>query len=414
MQIQVEETGDCQLNIHYEADQEQILSKQKEVVSLFKKAPVKGFRKGKAPLNVIKNHYKAQIEDSLKRALTEEAYHNTLFEKNIKAYGTPEFKTVFLQKDKFTCEFSMRKKPDFELAPFKDMEVVRPAADKTADVLYEEIMQDLRVRFADSVPFDENDSCQMNDNVILNYQVFNGEEHLTAFDAEGEVATVGKSRMPGFDDALLGMKSGETREFLLTVPEDGTMPEIAGKTLKFVVTLVLGSKVNPMPLNDELAKKCNKETFDELKSYIMSVAGAKIAEIAKNKLLNQLINRLVADNNIQVPDWLQLSEAQHLAAQSNLDWNAIEESLKTSFLESATNNVKLSLILDRVREEEPEAQLSDQEVVDMIRGTMAKGQVDVTEKLNQMNQSGYLPILVARVRDENTLDFILNHSKVVE
>ncbi len=416
MEIEVKEIEYCKLDVHCVLDEETIDGKRAEVLALFKKAPVKGFRKGRASLDAIKMLYKTQIDEALKRALAEDAYHNTLFEKSIKAYGTPEFKSFLLEKDKFSCDFSLRKKPDFELSPYKDLEIPKQVSDKTADTLCAEIMQDMRVRFGETVPFTEEDFIQVNDNIIISYQVFDGEKHLTNFDAEGEMATVGKSRMPGFDDAMLGMKLNETREFFLTVPEGGTLPEVSGKSLKFVVTLSLGSKIKPMALNDELAKKVNKADFNELQDYIMGIATVKITEIERAKLLAQVSNRLVSETEIKVPDWLKLSEAQFLTQQAGVEWNTITDPQKDNFLESADKNVKLSLILDRVRDAEPEAQLSDQEVIEMIKDTLSKNQSSesITDKLKEMNNNGYLSVLVARIRDEHTLDFVLKNSKIID
>ncbi len=414
MEIEVKEVEYCKLDVHCVLGEEKIDDKRAEVLALFKKAPVKGFRKGKASLDAIKMLYKNQIDEALKRALAEDAYHNTLFEKNIKAYGAPDFKNALLEKSKFSCDFTMRKKPDFELSSFKDMEIPRPGEEKKAEVLYEEIMQDIRIRFGETVPFAEQDFIQLTDNVILNYKVFDGETHLAPYDAEGEMATVGKSRMPGFDDAILGMKIGETRDFFLTVPADGTIPEIAGKNLKFSVNLALASKIVPMPLNDDLAKKVNKENFTELQEFVMGIATAKIGEIEKAKLLQQVSNRLVSETEIKVPDWLKLSEAQFLANQAGVDWAVTSDEEKAKFLESADKNVKLSLILDKIRDEEPEAQVSDQEVIEMIKNSMVKNRGDINEKLKEMNMSGQLGVLVSRVRDEHTLDFVLKNSKIVD
>lgn len=82
MEIQIKELDACKLLVCYNADAGQILDKRGEVLNAFKKAPVPGFRTNKVPLDAIKVHYRQQIEDSLKRALAEEAYHSTLFEKN--------------------------------------------------------------------------------------------------------------------------------------------------------------------------------------------------------------------------------------------------------------------------------------------------------------------------------------------
>ena len=413
MEINVVETEYCKLHVTYEANEEQIDSKKTEVLTLFKKAPVPGFRKGKAGIDVIQHHYKSQIDDSLKRALAEEAFHNTVFEKAIKPYGSPEFKSVLLLKDKFSCEFDLYKKPDFDLSVYKDFEIPKPAADYTIEDLSAKLMEELRVRSGEMVPYGEDDFVQDGDNVIINYTVFNGEEFLPQFTTDGEMLTVGKGKLPGFDSNILGMKAGDQREFLVKMPE-GSLPEIDGKELKFVVTISGGQKVIPMPLNDELAKKLGKNSFSEIQEFITGTAASRIAEAEKAKVLAQVSAKLVAENQMVIPDWLKLAEAQYLAQQSKLDWSTINDKSRESLLMAAEPNVKLSLILDRIRDAEPEAQLGDQEIIEMIKSTLHKASQDVEETLSNMNKNGYLPVLIGRIRDENTLDFVLKASKVVE
>jgi trigger factor len=413
MEINVVETEYCKLHVTYEANEEQIDSKKTEVLTLFKKAPVPGFRKGKASLDAIRHYYKSQIDDSLKRALAEEAFHNTVFEKSIKPYGSPDFKSVLLLNNKFSCEFDLHKKPDFELTTYKDFEIPKPVADYTVETLAAKLMEELRIRSGEVVPYAEEDFVQEGDSVIINYDVFDGEENLPQFAATGEVLTVGKGKLPGFDTNLLGMKVGEQREFLVRMPE-GSLPELVGKDLKFAVTINGGQKIIPMPLNDELAKKLGKENFAEVQEYITGTATSRIAEAEKGKVLAQVSAKLVAENTMVVPDWLKLAEAQYLAQQSRVDWNTLDDEAKEGLLKTAEPNVKLSLILDRIREVEPEAQLGDQEIIEMIKASLTKSSGDVDDMLKNMNQNGYLPVLVGRIRDENTLDFVLKASKIIE
>src|SRR5688572_32841501 len=107
MNISVTEIEPCKLQIRYEADALTILNKRAKVIEAFKKAPVPGFRTGKASVDAIKVHYKNQIEESLKRALAEDAYHDTLFEKKFRPQGAPRFNTLNLSDGKFVCEFEM-------------------------------------------------------------------------------------------------------------------------------------------------------------------------------------------------------------------------------------------------------------------------------------------------------------------
>ena len=96
MQIEVTEVEPCKLSIQYTAEAGEILEKRGQIINAFKKAPVPGYRQGKVPLDAIRMHYRTQIEDSLKRSLAEDAYHNTLFEKKIRPHGAPRFNSLVL------------------------------------------------------------------------------------------------------------------------------------------------------------------------------------------------------------------------------------------------------------------------------------------------------------------------------
>jgi trigger factor len=415
MEIQVTELEPCKLSVHYEADAGQILNKRGDILDQFKKAPVPGFRKGKASVDAIKYYYKDQIEEALKRALVEDAYHNTLFEKKLKAHGAPKITSAQLRDGKFACEFEMFTKPEFEIAPYKDLDLVKPAHGQSIVEMTEELLQQLRMRHGIMEPYTEDDFVQENDNVILNYEGFIGSERIENFCAEGEPLTVGASLLKDFDNNLLGMKLGETREFIVNVPKDG-LPSLAGRSINFKVDLVIGSKNVPCPLNDELALKLNKKDFSELREYVQGIATAKIQDTEKQAQVQAISEKLVADNVFTVPNWILLSEAQYLAHQSHLKWDDMPDLDKEKYLQVADKNTRLALVLDKIREDEPEAQLSDQEIFEMIkqRIVLSKPKEPVEDILKNMTQTGYLQILFQRIKDEYTLDFVVKSGKLIE
>lgn len=412
MEISLNESEYCRLQIDYEVGLEEIENKRAEVLTLFRKAPVPGFRPNKATLDSIKIYYHSQIEESLKRALAEEAYHNVLFEKGIKPLGTPNFTSILLSKDKFSCSFSLSKKPEFDLSEYKNFEIPKPVAEDPV-VLAEKMIQDLRVQHGNNLPFEENDFVQMGDNIIIDYEASSDGQKVDVLCATGELLTVGNSQFPAFDNNLLGMKVGETREFNITLDEKIQSP-LAGKVLCFKVTVNMGSKVAPMPLNDELAVKVGKKDLQDLLQQAAGTASARVTEFARAETLKQISARLVENHDFKVPDWLSLSEAQYLAHNSRLTWDTLSDDTRQQYLGMAEKNVKLGLVLDKIRDNEPEAQLSDQEVIDIIKRNINKSESEMDTVLQGMNKNGYLPILVARIRDEHTLDFILKNSKIVE
>lgn len=415
MEIEIKEVEDCKIGVTYYADAGEILEKRGEILKQFRKAPVPGCRPGKASMDAIKIHYRSQIEDSLKRALAEDAYHNTIFEKRLRPHGPPSIKTAMMVDRGFKCEFDLHIKPNFELDEYRDFEIPKPHMDMTLSDLTENMMQQLRVKYGESVPYEEDDFVQVGDNIILNYEGFLDGEKLDSISSEGEMLTVGSSQLHDFDNSLLGMTMGESREFDLVVPDDG-LPSLAGKTLHFNATVVMGSKQVPAALDDELAHKLGKSDFAELKEFVSKTAAARYQQLEHNKLTEFVVNKLIDGHEFNSPNWLVVSEAKYLAHNAKVEWDNLDDLDKEQYMKMATKNVKVSLILDRIREEEPEAQLSDEEMFEIVKREVMNNnsQVSPDDMIQEMNRTGYLQVLFARLKDEYALDFIVKTSTVIE
>lgn len=415
MQIEVKEVEPCKLSVNYTAGVEDIFNKRMDVLKAFKNAPVPGFRPGKASQEAIRMHYRSQIEDSVKRALAEDAFHNTLFEKKIKPHGPPRFDSIMLVDGKFSCDFLLHTKPVFELTAYSDLIIPKPHESRTLEEVTEQMLQEIRVRFGEVSPYAETDFVQQGDNVIVDYDGFIDGGKVDKLCAVGEMLTVGAGNLQQFDQNILGMSLGENREFDMIIPSEG-LPSIAGKTVHLVVTLTMGSKTVPSPLDDSLATKLGKNSFAELREFVTGSAAVNIQNRFKAQVSEALSNRLVADNEINVPPWMSLSEAQYLAHNAKLDWATLTDQDKEQYLGLAERNVKLSLILDRIREDNPSAQMTDQEVFEVIKANLVKTKVtqSLDEVIQQMNKTGYLQILFARIRDEYTMDFVTKKVRFVE
>ncbi|HEY5267955.1 MAG TPA: trigger factor [Candidatus Saccharimonadales bacterium] len=415
MKIEVTELESCKLSVHYEANALEIMDKRSEVFNAFKKAPVPGFRPNKASDDAIRHHYRDQIEESLKRALAEDAYHNTLFDKKLRPHGAPRFNNLLLDGGKFVCEFEIYTKPEFDAPVWKDMEIPRPHANTDALKLAEQMMQEIRVRLGEAEPYAETDFVQMNDNIIVDYEGTVDGQKVDHLCAQGELMTIGSSPLEGFDNNLLGMVLNETREFDFVAPEGG-LPSLSGKTVHFKVTVSMGSKIIPCNLDDTLAQKMGKKDFFELQQFVSQAAFARVANQNQAAIHDAISKKLVVESTVEVPNWMSLSEAQYLAQQSSLDWNVMSDADKEKMLELAVRNVKLTLILDKIRETEPQCQLTDQEVFEIIKKNLAqtKSANNLDEVIQQMSKSGYLQILFSRIKDAHTIEYITKSAKIID
>jgi trigger factor len=414
MEIQVKELEYCKLHVSCVANGSEIETKRNEILKIFKKAPVPGFRKGKAGTQVIKSYYKAQIDDSLKKALAEEALHQSMFEKQFKPLSNPQFTEIFLQPTNFSCQFVIYKKPDLELQDWKSFEIPTPHQAMTQNDYAQKTLQELRVRHGDRVPFSEDNFIETGDVASVKYDAYvDGEKKEDLSSSEGDVLTVGSSRLADFDTNLLGMKVGETREFEVNI-SNSSKPEIDGKKVKFVVTLNMGMRVVPCPLDDEFAKKLGKNNLEELNEAVQQNAFAAIEGQNRAAKQNAISQRLVSGHDFQVPEWMAIKEAQHMAATSKLDWNTFTDQTKENYIAQSNKNIKLSLILEKIRDSEPEAQLSDSELIEVVRANLSTmTDKPLEEVMRDLNNAGYLQVLFNRIKDEYTLNFAVKTVKFI-
>lgn len=415
MEISVEELDYCKLYVKCQSSKDELQAKTAEVLEAFKKAPVPGNRKNKASLSAIKFHYRNQINESVKRAMAESCFHETLFEKAIKPLGMPEFKSMTLGQDAFTCEFMLNKKPEFELSKYKDLEVPEAQVEHTAESIAQRLIEELRVKCGSSTAFSATDVVELGDNVILDYECFDGDVKVETVAAKGELVGVGKTQLVGFDDNLVGMKAGETKSFEFYMPDDGRSI-ISGKTVKFVVSLVSGSKLAPAALDDELAKRLNLENVQQLLDQANAVGSKQLQDLKNSKKVEQITAQLLDFNKFEVPQWLSLQEAKYLTSANNINWDSLSEDDKAPYMSMGEKNVKLALILEKIREEEPECQLTDEEVLAMIRKNLSSMTLEksVEDTLVELNKNGYLQVVANRARDEHTLTFVISKAKILE
>lgn len=423
--IIVNEIEYCKIQVHYEADADTICSKKNEVVSKFKGKKVPGYRQDKVPLEAIKQHFRKEINEQLKQSLAEEAVYSTISEKNIKPFGRPMFSNVSLEISKlislngeqalptFSCEFELFTQPEFELKDYKAFDLPKIHSPMSIEELSQKMLQDLRTRHGETVPYGADDFVQMGDTVIVDFKTIMDGNIIDELTGEGQLLNIGRINIPEFSESLLGMKAEEVREFDINMPAD-YKPEYAGKTLRFEVKLSTGSKTNLAPLNDDLAAKIGIQNYGILMDNIHSTAAARIQELEKNYAMDQIVKRLIANHDFKVPAWIALSEAQINAKSSNQDWDKISDEEKDKLITMAENSIKLSLILQKIRENEPEAQLTDEEVFQIAKENLSKHSQEPEKIMSELFKNGQISVFFNRIKDENTINFIEKTSKFVE
>jgi len=420
-----EEVEYCKLLVNYVAEPKVIEEKRNEVLKQLRNMPVSGFRKGKAPDEVLLSIYRKQVDNFVIKELVAHAYDDILFETGITPIGYPNTSDIQFIGNAFSCRMLFLRKPDFELKQYKDLEIPKPHIQKTEVELAEELLHQIRKQYADVNPYGEKDFVQTGDKITMSYELrADGMEPIAN---DGEIYVVGSNKLTNdFDDNLLGMVPDEEREF------DVMMNSFAMNTLllkehvhdencehKLIrthvkVKLYMGMKSVPCSDNEELAKKANYESYQKLREAVAGAATSRIEQNRSFMTANQIKMRLVELHDFDVPSWLMLMEAQNIAMQEGIKWDDITDEIRESYIKRSKERVKLSCIFDSIRKAEPEAQMSDEEVKNYLTRLFTMQGQDAQKVFVEAERSGRLLGMVAAVRDEVTTQWLVKNSKIVE
>jgi trigger factor len=398
--VNVEETEPCKLKVAYSADPKVVADKRNEIVSRFRKLPVPGFRPGKATDLALRSHFKNKITELLQQDMLNHAVEDILFETKIETFGNPQPLSASFDGNNFKSEILFLKVPEVTLQGYKGLSVPKPDVGVVDDVV-ESTLQDLRERAGDLLPYEENDFVQLGDTVTLDYEVLVGTERVDF--QEGIMYNVGQNLMPDFDVNLCGMAAGETRDF--------NVDEIK----KCVVNLHMGMKKKPAALDDDLAKRFGVDTLEQLRTHVRSSVEQQQEQTRSNAVKQQIKNKLLADSNVNVPDWLAVAEAQGIASQERTEWETLNELARLNLIDRARQNIALSFILNEIRKAEPETQLTDIELMQITKNVLAQNGVqDVDKYIEQASANGSIGFIISQIKNDYVMNWLVKQANIVE
>lgn len=419
MTVQCKEIEYCKINVEYIAKPELVIEKRENALLALKQTKVKvpGFRKGKAPNEAYKVSYKKEIDAWVKRELVSEAYDETLFETKMKPIGYPTIHQSNLDGASFSCQMTFLKKPDFSLNQYKEFKIPKPHLESVSE-LTEKEMQNLRVQYGSVELYGEESFVQIGDQLTIDVSASLSDGSLIeSLNQKGIVYTVGENTNELFDTNILGMKPDEERLFSIKFDDSSNLSEeVKNNDVLFNVKLHMGTKTTPCSLDNELAKKLKFETIEALQNAISGHITSLLQQKEQTAIQQQIIQHLISNHEFEVPAWLVSMESQKMAAANNLKWDEVSDEQADYYVNQAKQSVKLSLILDSVRDSEPEVVYSSEELIQHMVNTLqsqGKTKEESVKILDKSQKDGSLFGILSSLRDELTLKYIQEKSEIV-
>lgn len=374
-----------------------------------KTASVAGFRKGKVPIATIKKMYAEQLQQDAENQAIQDVVEAGKKDLNINVadiIAEPTFKKYDKVEDGIEIELIISLKPTIEaegyekLAPTYDEPTVEDA----------ELEERLNTLLDSNAPFKkltEERAIENNDQATFD---FVGTVDGVEFDggkAEGFELVIGSGQfIPGFEEQMVGMNKGETKDITVTFPAEYQAADLAGKESVFTVTLHEIKAKASAELDDEMVKKLipgdESATADTVKEKVLTqIKSEKVSKIYNETLKPQLIEALVAEYNFDLPQNIveqeidqQINNKAKEMSEEELatykDNNEKIDELRDSVREDAVRSVKATFLVDALAKKE-NIVINDQEVSQTIYyEAMMSGQ-DPQQVIEYYQENNLLP-----------------------
>ncbi len=385
---------------------------------------IPGFRKGKAPMQIVEKYYGDEIfyEDTFNEVVPGE-YEKELKENNIEAVSRPDIDVKQIGKGQdliFTA--IVQTKPEVKLGKYKGIEIKKVEYNVSdADIEHElGHMQEKNARLVTV----EDRAVEKDDITVIDFEGFVDGKPFEGGKANNHELTIGSNTfIPGFEDQIIGMKTEEEKDINVKFPEDYFSEELKGKEATFKVKLHEIKKKELPALDDEFAKDVSEfDTLKELKKSIQDKLEEENKKKAKYETEDAAVKAVCDNVKLDIPSGMIETEIDNMTKEieQRLMYQGMKleqylqmlgksmEDFRKEYEEQATTSVKNRLVLEAIIKEEKIE--PDKEAVDAKVKEMAELYGKKEEELK--GNEGFMKYIEESMKNEKVVEFLVANAKI--
>ena len=365
------------INLTITIPKEDVRSQYQDMLKDYSKnIQIPGFRKGKVPQEVLERKYADALKQEALGRIIEDAIKEVFKDENLPRnekplpYCTPEIQgepKFDLEQDfQFSVIYDVL--PEVKIGSWKGLKIEYPYAEVTDEDVNREL-DAIRERNAVVMDRDDNAEAKMGDVVTVDYKIFNEKgESPQDLQRKDFVFTLGSNaNVYQFDDDIVGMKKGETKEIEKKFADDSADHLIAGKTRKMQITLTALKEKKIPDLDDDLAQDVDEKfkTLDDLKNDIKKKMEKNLERKLREVKTNELLKKIMENTPVIIPEsmikaevegrWRRLAQYYNTSAQTMMQMMTTgegHEEREKEWRETAEKALHSRLIVETLIEEQ--------------------------------------------------------------
>jgi trigger factor len=419
-----ETTAATKREIQVEIPAEEVARETATLIQKYQKlARLPGFRRGHIPASIIRQRFSQDINNDVVDALVPKYFRQETGKLGLMPVSQPRVTDLHVHEGeplRFKASFEVM--PEIKIESYKELRAEKPTIVVT-DEEVEQSLQGVREQHATFAAIEgralaDGDFAQ----VSLDGRPTEGDDDSKPVHMDEILVEIaGKNTMPEFTENLRGTSAGDERSFPVRYPADSADKRLAGKTFTYTVKVQSIKQKNLPELSDDFAKELGEFTsLAEVRQRIRQGMESERKQESEREAKDKLVAELVKRNDFDVPEALverqidlQLERGLRALAAQGMRPEELKkmdmQRLRAGQRERAVEEVKASVLLERVAEEE-KIEVSDEEINREIEALATQSKQTPEAIRSRLTRDGALDRIRARIRAEKTLEFLYRQS----
>ena len=391
---------------------------------------LKGFRPGKVPAAHVRKMFGRDLMGEIIDKMVNETNQKAIEDAELRPAGQPnvhlegDIEDVVKGEADLAYHMHVDVMPDFEPVDVKTLKVTRPVAE-VGDEQVDEALKNLADQNKQYEPRAKTAKAKDGDAVVIDFVGKIDGEPFDGGTAEQQTVVLGSGRfIPGFEEQLVGVKTGEEKNLEVSFPEDYPSKDLAGKAAVFETKVHEVRAPKEPEIDDEFAKGLGLESLEQLKGLITDQLKAELDQASRNKAKRDLLDRLDEAHSFDLPPnmveaefgqiWDQLQTEMDAGRVEDEDKDKPEEELKKEYHEIAERRVRLGLVLAEIGRLS-DVKITEQEVQQALirEARQYPGQERQVIEFFQKNPNA-MAQLRAPIYEDKVVDYILGEADVTD